>query len=180
MGLLDIVTLPAPILRQKAKPVKRFDKNLQNLIDDMLDTMRDAPGVGLAAPQIGQSIRLLVVEYTKEVDEEDENAPKPKPKRYVLINPEIVERSEEMVEGIEGCLSIPGLVGNVERHESITVKALNRFGKPQKVKESGWMARIIQHEIDHLDGILYTDRASEVFEPEPEIEDEILADLDAA
>ena len=100
MGLLDIVTLPAPILRQKAKPVKRFDKNLQNLIDDMLDTMRDAPGVGLAAPQIGQSIRLLVVEYTKEVDEEDENAPKPKPKRYVLINPEIVERSEEMVEGI--------------------------------------------------------------------------------
>lgn len=179
MGLLDIVTLPAAILRQKAKPVKKFDKNLQNLIDDMLETMRDAPGVGLAAPQIGQSVRLLVVEYAKEVDEEDENAPEPKPKRYVLINPEIIERSEEMVDGIEGCLSIPGLLGKVERHEAITVKALNRFGKPQKVKESGWMARIIQHEIDHLDGILYTDRATEVFEPESEIEDEILAEVDA-
>jgi peptide deformylase len=150
-------------LRLKAKPVKKFDKELQTLVDDMFETMLNEPGVGLAAPQIGESIRLVVIEYAEEP--EDENAPEPKPKRYVLVNPEITERSEEMVEGIEGCLSVPGLIGKVARHEKITVKALTRHGKPQKVKAEGWMARIIQHEMDHLDGILYIDRASEIYEP---------------
>lgn len=170
MAILDIVTFPDPFLRLKAKEVKKFDKDLQNLIDDMFETMRAEPGVGLAAPQIGQSLKLVVIEYAEEPEEED--APMPKPKRYVLVNPEIVERSEEMVEGMEGCLSVPGLVGMVNRHEAITVKALTRHGKPQKVKADGWMARIIQHEMDHLDGVLYVDRASEVYERVLDDEDE--------
>lgn len=170
MALMEIVTFPDSFLRLKAKPVKKFDKELQTLIDDMFETMLNEPGVGLAAPQIGESIRLVVVEYAEE--SEDENAPEPKPKRYVLVNPEIIERSDEMVEGMEGCLSVPGLIGKVDRHEKITVKALTRHGKPQKVKAEGWMARIIQHEMDHLDGILYTDRASEIYEPAPDDADE--------
>ena len=105
---------------------------------------------------------LAVVEYT---ENEDENA---KPKKYVLVNPEIISRSEEMITDIEGCLSLPGLAGMVERHEAVTVKAKNRFGKPLKIEADGWLARIFQHEIDHLDGVLYIDRAEEVFEPTPE------------
>ena len=162
MAILDIVTFPEPSLRLKAKQVTKFDYELQTLVDSMFETMRDAPGVGLAAPQIGQSLRLVVVEYT---DDEDENA---RPKKYVLVNPEIVKRSEEMITDIEGCLSLPGLAGTVERHEAVTIKAKNRFGKPLKIEAEGWLARIFQHEIDHLDGVLYIDRAEEVFEPTPE------------
>ncbi len=162
MAILDIVTFPEPSLRLKAKQVTKFDYELQTLVDSMFETMRDAPGVGLAAPQIGQSLRLVVVEYT---DDEDENA---RPKKYVLVNPEIVKRSEEMVTDIEGCLSLPGLAGTVERHEAVTIKAKNRFGKTLKIEAEGWLARIFQHEIDHLDGVLYIDRAEEVFEPTPE------------
>lgn len=170
MALKEIVTFPDPFLRLKAKPVKKFDKELQTLIDDMFETMRAEPGVGLAAPQIGESMRLVVIEYAEEP--EDEEAPEPKPKRYVLVNPEITQKSEEMVEGMEGCLSVPGLIGTVDRHEKVTVKALTRHGKPQKVKAEGWMARIIQHELDHLDGVLYIDRANEIYEPASEDADE--------
>jgi peptide deformylase len=167
MTLREIIFLPEPILRRKAKPVTKFDKDLQTLIDDMIETMRDAPGVGLAAPQINIPQQLAVVEYAEgEDDEETEEDAPPKPKKlYVLINPEIVKVSEEKVMGIEGCLSIPGLVGEVERHESIQVKALNRHGNPVKLKVSGWMARIFQHEIDHLNGVLYTDHATHVWKP---------------
>lgn len=167
MAILDIVTFPEPSLRLKSKPISVFDKDLQGLIDDMFETMRAAPGVGLAAPQIGRSLRLVVVEYS---DDEDENA---RPRKYVLINPEIVKRSEATVTDIEGCLSLPGLAGLVERHEAITVKAKNRFGKPLKIEADGWLARIFQHEIDHLDGVLYIDRAEEVFEPTPEEAEQI-------
>jgi peptide deformylase len=167
MAILDIVTFPDPFLRLKAKQVTKFDAELQTLIENMFETMRAAPGVGLAAPQIGESLRLVVVEYT---EDEDENA---KPKKYVLINPEIVKRSEETVTDLEGCLSLPGLVGSVERHQSVTVKAKNRFGKPLKIEAEEWLARIFQHEIDHLDGVLYIDRAEEVFEPTPEEAEQI-------
>jgi peptide deformylase len=167
MALREIIFLPEPILRRKAKPVTKFDKDLQTLIDDMIETMRDAPGVGLAAPQINIPQQLAVIEYAEGEDDEEmeEDAP-PKPKKlYVLINPEIVKVSEEKVMGIEGCLSIPGLVGEVERHESIQVKALNRHGNAVKLKVNGWMARIFQHEIDHLNGVLYTDHATHVWKP---------------
>jgi peptide deformylase len=157
-------------LRRKARPVTKFDKDLHTLIDDMVETMREAPGVGLAAPQIGLSERLLVVEYyLREEDEDDEEAPK---KVWAIINPEIVKASEEKVMGVEGCLSIPGLVGEVERHEEVLVKGLNRHGKPMKVKAKGWLARIFQHEIDHLNGVLFPDLATRVWQPQQEIEEE--------
>jgi peptide deformylase len=178
MALREIIFLPEPILRRKAKPVTKFDKELQTLINDMIETMRDAPGVGLAAPQINISQQLAVVEYAEgedEEEEENEDAP-PKPKKlYVLINPEIVKTSEEKVMGIEGCLSIPGLQGEVERFQSIQVKALNRHGQPVKLKVEGWTARIFQHEIDHLNGVLFTDLAARVWKPR---EDEEPIDLD--
>ena len=174
MALREIVTLPEPVLRRKAKPITKFDKELQTLIDDMIETMRDAPGVGLAAPQVGVSEQLAVIEYAEEDDDEDgtEGAEKPaKPKQLiVIINPEIVKASEEKVNGIEGCLSIPGLLGEVERHEALQVKALNRYGKPVKLKVDGWMARIFQHEIDHLNGVLFTDLATRVWKPTAEEE----------
>jgi peptide deformylase len=154
MALRTIVTTPDPVLRRKAKKVTAVDKDILALIDDMVETMRAAPGVGLAAPQVGVSQRVIVVEYG---NEEDEEAPK---KLFTLVNPEIVTASEEMVEGVEACLSIPRIAGEVERHETLVVKALNRHGKPVKIKVSGWMARIFQHEIDHLEGLLFTDRAS--------------------
>ena len=176
MGLRKIVTLPEPILRRKARPVSTFDKNLQTLIDDMIETMREAPGVGLAAPQVGISDRLIVVEYADPPEEEDEDAePKEiKPKLYVMLNPEIVKTSEEKVLGVEGCLSIPGLVGEVERFQMIQVKGLNRHGRPMKVKAEGWLARIFQHEIDHVNGVVFPDRATRVWKPEPEEEEDLV------
>ncbi|MCA1899155.1 MAG: peptide deformylase [Chloroflexi bacterium] len=182
MALRQIITLPDPVLRRKAKPVTNFGKDLQVLIDDMIETMRAAPGVGLAAPQVGVSERLAVIEYAEEDEENEESAaegaevaPKPpKPKRlYVVINPEIIKASEEKVMGVEGCLSIPGLVGEVERHEAIQVKALNRHGKPVKLKAAGWLARIFQHEIDHLNGVVFTDLAARVWQPKEEVEDNV-------
>lgn len=162
MAQLPIVFLPDPVLRRKARRVTTIDKDLQTLIDDMIETMRKAPGVGLAAPQIGKSIRLLVIEYGEEDEEGQPAGPK---KLYVVINPEIVERSDEMETGVEGCLSVPGLVGEVERYQALTVKYTNRHGKPVKVKASGWLARIFQHEIDHLEGVMFTDIASRVWKP---------------
>jgi len=165
MAIREIVTLPEPVLRRKARRINTFDKDLQVLIEDMIETMREAPGVGLAAPQVDISQRLIVVEYNE--DEEDENSPK---KLFIVVNPEISEASEEKVKGIEACLSIPALVGEVERHERIVIKGFNRYGKPTKIKAEGWPARIFQHEIDHLDGILYTDRATRVWRPEEDEE----------
>ncbi|HZC07554.1 MAG TPA: peptide deformylase [Ktedonobacterales bacterium] len=133
------------ILRAKAKKVSRFDAYLERLVADMWETMREAPGVGLAAPQVGESIRVLVAEYEDEA--------------VALVNPEIIKRSEDEELGQEGCLSIPGFIGDdVPRVSAITVKARDPRGKEIRVKAEGWFARILQHEIDHLDGVLYTDR----------------------
>ena len=170
MTLRKIVTLPEPVLKRKARAVSKFDKDLKTLLDDMVETMREAPGVGLAAPQIGLSDRIIVVEYyEREEDEENEDAPK---KVWAVINPEIVKSSEETLLGVEGCLSIPGLVGEVERHMEVQVKGMNRHGKPMKVKAKGWLARIFQHEIDHLNGVLFTERATRVWRPSQEVEQE--------
>lgn len=160
MSILEIVTLPQAVLRHKARKVSDFGSGFQALVDDMIETMRQAPGVGLAAPQVGESTRLIVVEYG---DEENSELP---PRLYVMANPEITRASQETVLGTEGCLSIPGIQGDVERFESITVKGLNRQGKPMTVKAKGWLARIFQHEIDHLDGILFVDRAEKLWQVE--------------
>jgi peptide deformylase len=171
MGLRTIVTLPDAVLRRKARPVTTFDKDLQTLIDDMVDTMRDAPGVGLAAPQVGVSQRLIVVEYAEPPEDGDEET-EVKPKLYVVANPEIVKASEEKVLGVEGCLSIPGLVGEVDRYSTVQVKGLNRRGQPMKIKAEGWLARIFQHEIDHINGVVFPDRATRVWKPEPDEEED--------
>lgn len=160
MTIREIVTTPASILRQRAKKVRAVTPPVQTLIDDMIETLHAVPGVGLAAPQVGVSRRVIVVEYAEE--NEDPEAP-PKPARlYVVVNPEIARHSPETESANEGCLSIPGYIGEVERYNTITVKGLNRQGNPFRLKAQGWLARIFQHEIDHLDGVLYIDRAEHV------------------
>jgi peptide deformylase len=129
----------------------------------MVDTMREAPGVGLAAPQVNVPLRIIVVEFG---DEEDLDVP---PKLFAVINPELSRFSKEVTIGTEGCLSIPGFVGDVERSKSVTVKGFNRAGQPLKLKASGWLARIFQHEVDHLNGVLYIDRADKVWEQKEEV-----------
>ncbi|MCC6188425.1 MAG: peptide deformylase [Anaerolineales bacterium] len=174
MPIRPIIGPDNPVLRRKAKTLDNPNiPALQQLIEDMIETMRAAPGVGLAAPQVAVSQRLAVIEYAEPPENAPEDAEPPEPKLYVIVNPEIVARSEVMVDGTEGCLSLPGYAGNVMRHQAVTVKALNRRGKPIKVKARGWLARIFQHEIDHLDGILYIDRASKVWRVEA---DEAAAD----
>ena len=165
MTIRKITTFPDEVLRKKAETVTAFDKELKKLVDDMVETMREAPGVGLAAPQVGISEQVVVVEFGHEDDEE---IPK---QLYILVNPEIVKSSEEMVRGIEGCLSVPGVVGTVDRASIVTVQAQDQNGKKQKIRAVGWLARIFQHEIDHLNGILYTDRAIEIWQPEEEMPD---------
>ena len=157
MAVLDVVRLPDPILRQKTRVVTKFDDDLQQLIDDMIDTMRDAPGVGLAAPQVGKPLKLTVIETVADEDE-DGNEIEGTRKLYVIANPEIVWTSRNEVTGIEGCLSIPGYVGEVERFQAIRVRAQDRYGKKIKLRIKDWTARIFQHEIDHLNGVLYIDK----------------------
>ncbi|MCD6453553.1 MAG: peptide deformylase [Dehalococcoidales bacterium] len=131
------------VLRQKAKKVTTIDKSIQRLIDDMIETMQQSDGVGLAAPQIGVSLRVIVVQMPDE-------AP------VALINPEIVKRFGER-EVTEGCLSVPGYSGRIKRSASVTVKALNRQGKAVRIKADGLLAEALEHEIDHLNGVLYID-----------------------
>lgn len=157
MTIRDIRVIDDPVLRRKAKKVDKITPEIRQLIDDMIETMRAAPGVGLAAPQVGVSERVIVVEYADDDDEAADDKPAKK-KLYALINPEIVWASDERVDGTEGCLSIPGWLGDVSRHEAVAVKGLNRSGQRVKINAQGWLARIFQHEIDHLDGVLYIDR----------------------
>ncbi len=150
MAIRKIITSENPILRQKAKKLHRFEPSLQKLVDDMFETMHAANGVGLAAPQIAQSIRVLVAEYD---DPETEAHYK-----VALLNPEIIKAEGEEV-GAEGCLSIPGYVGeNIRRAAKVQVKGQDIKGRAMKVNAEGWWARILQHEIDHLNGILFLDR----------------------
>jgi peptide deformylase len=162
MAIREIITLPDKTLRQKARKVSSFGPDLQSLIDDMVETMRSAPGVGLAAPQVNVPLRVIVVEFN---ESEDEEIP---PKLSVVVNPEITRFSSEDEIGTEGCLSIPGIVGDVERPLTVTIKGLNRRGQPLKIKASGWLARIFQHEVDHVDGVLFVDRAERVWQIEGE------------
>jgi peptide deformylase len=174
MTVREIVFVPEPVLRKKAKTVTQFDDKLQTLIDDMVETMRAAPGVGLAAPQVGVLQRVIVVEYYEnEADEESEKPEEAPKKLYTIVNPEITRASTDKVDGIEGCLSVPGFQGDVERYQSITVKGQNRRGQRVTLKLNDWTARIFQHEIDHLNGVLFTDLATRIWKPEEPIEDKV-------
>jgi peptide deformylase len=176
MTVREILSEPNLVLRKKAKKVEKVTAEIRRLIDDMVETMRAAPGVGLAATQIGVGQRVITVEYAEEpaVEEpakepaEGETPPPPKPVLYILINPEITRASREKIAGIEACLSVPGFAGEVERHMQVVVKGFNPQGAPVRIKAKDWLARIFQHEVDHLDGILYVDRAEKVWEIRPE------------
>jgi peptide deformylase len=162
MSVREIITHPAPVLRRKARKVSNFGPELQTLIDDMVETMRAAPGVGLAAPQVNVPLRVIVVEYAEKDEGDDGDAEDVPPKLYTVVNPEIIRASDEMENGTEGCLSIPGFLGDVDRPINVTVKGNNRRGQQFRLNASGWLARIFQHEIDHLDGVLFIDRTEKV------------------
>lgn len=149
MTVRALHVLGSPVLREHAKPVKTVDDDVRQVVEDLFETMRAAKGVGLAANQIGVARRVAVVD----VGDED-------PPPLALINPMIVERSEEEETAEEGCLSIPDIFGDVERSARIVVEALDASGKRFRVEAKGYKARAIQHEIDHLDGILAVDRAT--------------------
>jgi peptide deformylase len=146
VAILDIRVLGDPILRQATTPVAQITDDIQRLIDDMFQTMHHARGIGLAAPQVGRTERLTVVEVDGD--------------QLVLINPEIVVSSSVKVKGEEGCLSIPDIYADVERPKSVTVRALDRKGQPFEREASDLLARCVQHEIDHLDGKLFLDYLS--------------------
>jgi peptide deformylase len=152
MTQLEIRLEGDPVLRQKATKINRVDDSIRRLASDMWETLDLAEGVGLAAPQVGVSRRLIVVHLPAGYIEED--SPEVSLR---LVNPEIVKSRGEVV-GMEGCLSIPGWQGGVERADQITVKAIDLNNRDVRIKLEGWPARVVQHEIDHLDGILYTDR----------------------
>lgn len=190
MSDLEIYTVDDPqqltVLRSKSRKVQAVTPSLVALAEQMLETMRNANGVGLAAPQVGVAQRLFVAELP---EDEETNQPE---LTFILFNPEIVKWRGEQV-GFEGCLSIPGYVGEVARYEQVVVKGLDEKGKAVRHKVDGYLARVFQHEIDHLDGILYTDRLTdpetfqpvevgqeEAFEMEAASETESAAEMEAA
>ena len=143
MAVLPIHLVPDPVLRQKSKRVRSIDESIHRLIDDMLETMHSAAGVGLAAAQLGTLLRVIVIGIPEEED-------------IVLINPEIVRRTGERVVD-EGCLSIPGYIGQIKRAELVRVKGLDSSGKKIRIKADELLAQALEHEIDHLNGVLYID-----------------------
>jgi peptide deformylase len=164
MAVLDIIQPDNPVLRRKANKVTNIkDKKLQTLIDDMLETMFAANGIGLAAPQVAESIRLIVIHLPDDDEEDREDYGEHAGKTYVVANPKIIKESHEIVSGVEGCLSLPGLLGEVDRHESVVVTGLDRHGKDFRMKATGWLARVFQHEIDHLDGRLFIDITDKIW-----------------
>jgi len=147
MALLEILQAPHPVLKTKAKPVARVDDGLRRLAADMFETMYKAPGIGLAAPQVGVSERLIVLD----VADGDERRP------MTLVNPEIVWRSSDRATAEEGCLSLPGHFADVTRPQQVKVSYLTEQGVERQLEAEGLLARCVQHEIDHLDGILFVD-----------------------
>jgi peptide deformylase len=153
MSIKPLIILPDPILRTVSKPVERVDAPLQKLADDMLATMYDAPGIGLAAIQVGEPLRMLVIDLAKE----DET-----PAPLVFINPQVLGSSDERSVYEEGCLSIPDYYAEVERPATVRVSYLDRDGKTKEIEADGLLATCLQHEIDHLDGVLFIDHISKL------------------
>lgn len=152
MALREIITVGDPRLRKHSRPVKKVTPEIRQLINDMVETMHTNNGIGLAAAQVGELAQIVVIELPE--DEEDPSSGR----LYVVINPEIAKESRETEIGVEGCLSIPGYIGEVERSLEIVVRGLNRHGKPFRLRARDLLARVFQHEIDHCKGILYIDR----------------------
>lgn len=158
MAILSILTFPEPILRQKSKRVKNIDGSLRKLAGDMIETMHAASGVGLAAPQVGVPLRVIVIGMPEEED-------------FVLINPEIVRKAGERLV-TEGCLSVPGYFGEIQRAQRVTVKGKDLSGKEIRIKAEELLAQALEHEIDHLNGLLYIDHLEsqdKLHKAEPEV-----------
>lgn len=153
MAVLPIRKIGDPVLKKIAEPITKIDKKIKKLILDMFETMKDSEGVGLAAPQVGHSLRLIVIDIGE--------GP------FEIINPVITSSDGEQC-GPEGCLSVPDYYGEVTRFQSVTVEGLNRLGKKVKIQGEDFLARALQHEIDHLDGILYVEKTSSLYHIEPE------------
>jgi peptide deformylase len=153
MSIKPLVILPDPVLRLVSKPVERVDAPLLKLADDMFETMYDAPGIGLAAIQIGEPLRMLVIDLAKEGEE---------PAPQVFINPEILAGGDERSVYEEGCLSIPDYYAEVERPATVRVRYLDRDGKEREIEADGLLATCLQHEIDHLNGVLFIDHISKL------------------
>ncbi|MFE0016453.1 peptide deformylase [Mesorhizobium sp. NPDC059054] len=153
MSIKPLIILPDPVLRQVSKPVERVDEPLLKLADDMLETMYDAPGIGLAAIQVGEPLRMLVIDLAKE-----DEPPAP----HVFINPDVLESGTERSVYEEGCLSIPDYYAEVERPATVRVRYLDRDGRLQEMQAEGLMATCLQHEIDHLNGVLFIDHISKL------------------
>lgn len=150
MATLEIRKYPDEVLKKKAELITDIDGDLQKLIDDMIETMYNSNGIGLAAPQVGVSKRLIIVDTSSRQENQS---------LVVLINPEIINSEGEILSE-EGCLSLPGFITRLKRNEKVFVRGLNRKGKPIEIEATGLLARALQHEIDHLDGILLIDRIS--------------------
>ena len=146
MTCMEIKKAGAAVLKEICQPVERIDNKIKRLLDNMAETMYEAEGVGLAAPQIGKSLQMIVLDDGNGLIE--------------LINPELLEASEELQDGPEGCLSVPGYYGDVKRSQRIKVRALNRHGKVIVYEPEGFLARIFQHEMDHLVGTLFIEKAT--------------------
>ena len=164
MALLEIIQPDNPLLRKPANRVRDFGGALQSLIEDMYATMMAAEGIGLAGPQVAQNLRIILVRLP------DDEAPRGDDgaqagRLYVIANPKIIKHSRHRVSDVEGCLSLPGLLGDVERYESIVITGQDRRGQPIRIAAEGLLARAFQHEIDHLDGTLFIDIATAVWHP---------------
>lgn len=149
MSILNIIKYPDPILKKKSEPVREITQEIQRLIDEMAETMYAAPGVGLAAPQVGRSIRVIVIDVNSKEEQKRD--------LISLINPEIIERSGDIA-WEEGCLSIPDYSADVKRAERVVVSGLDRDGKEKVIVGEELLSIVLQHEIDHLDGMLFIDR----------------------
>jgi peptide deformylase len=159
MAVLEILTYPDPRLALKSKPVEKVDEDVRRLIDDMFETMYLSDGVGLAAPQVGITQRIIVVDCAPRPEDEEPGTPLKPREPYAVVNPEVVERSGTII-WEEGCLSVPGYVDEIERAEKVTVKGLNREGEAITIEAEGLLAVCLQHEVDHLEGVLFVDRLS--------------------
>ena len=167
MAVREVITIGDPRLRRSSDEITEITPEIEQLIDDMIETMHEEDGMGLAAVQVGEMQRIILVELPEDLggsDEEDEEI-EPLPgagQLYVVLNPRIVRESQETEVGIEGCLSVPGYVGEVERAVQVTVRGRDRHGKKFRLRPRGLLARVFQHEIDHCNGVLYVDKLTEM------------------
>jgi len=171
--LREIITVGDPRLRRRSRPVGKVTPEVRALINDMIEMMDATNGVGLAAVQVGEMARVILVEIPEDEDDPDSG------KLYIVLNPEIVKTGRETEIGVEGCLSIPGYVGEVERATEIAVRGLDRHGRPFRYRPRGYLARVFQHEIDHCNGVLYMDRLvapDRIWEVKPGEEEQVEAE----